>query len=118
MNAGERDQQKWKPVLRPVALQILDAHGSYRQTAHASADHARRHRLYWGAGHRLFGNCLFRNRWELAMLALRLNDLRQHSDTLQLRTGKSLTVRFVEPHDAEALQGYFRALTVRSRYNR
>jgi GNAT superfamily N-acetyltransferase len=27
-------------------------------------------------------------------------------------------VRFVEPRDADALQGYFRALTVRSRYNR
>jgi GNAT superfamily N-acetyltransferase len=52
------------------------------------------------------------------MIALRLNDLRQHSDILRLRTGKSLTVRFVESRDAEALQGYFRALTVRSRYNR
>jgi RimJ/RimL family protein N-acetyltransferase len=52
------------------------------------------------------------------MIALRLNDLRQHSDTLRLRTGKSVTVRFVEPRDAEALQAYFRALTVRSRYNR
>jgi GNAT superfamily N-acetyltransferase len=52
------------------------------------------------------------------MTALRLNDLRQHSDSLPLRSGKSLTVRFVEPRDGEALQGYFRALTVRSRYNR
>ena len=52
------------------------------------------------------------------MTALRFNDLRQHSDILRLRNGKSLTVRFVEPRDAEALQGYFRALTVRSRYNR
>jgi RimJ/RimL family protein N-acetyltransferase len=52
------------------------------------------------------------------MIALRLNDLRQHSDTLRLRTGKSLSVRFVEPRDAEALQAYFRSLTVRSRYNR
>jgi GNAT superfamily N-acetyltransferase len=52
------------------------------------------------------------------MIALRLNDLRQHSDILRLRNGKSLTVRFVEPRDAEALQGYFRSLTVRSRYNR
>jgi GNAT superfamily N-acetyltransferase len=52
------------------------------------------------------------------MAALRLNDLRQHSDVLRLRTGKSLTVRFVEPRDAEALQAYFRSLTVRSRYNR
>jgi GNAT superfamily N-acetyltransferase len=52
------------------------------------------------------------------MIAVRFNDLRQHSDILRLRNGKSLTVRFVEPRDAEALQGYFRALTVRSRYNR
>jgi RimJ/RimL family protein N-acetyltransferase len=52
------------------------------------------------------------------MIALRLNDLRQHQDILRLRTGKSLTVRFVEPRDADALQGYFRSLTTRSRYNR
>jgi GNAT superfamily N-acetyltransferase len=52
------------------------------------------------------------------MTALRLNDLWQHSDILQLPGGKSLTVRFVEPQDADALQGYFRSLTVRSRYNR
>jgi GNAT superfamily N-acetyltransferase len=52
------------------------------------------------------------------MIALRLNDLRQHSDVLRLRTGKSVTVRFVEPRDSEALQGYFRSLSVRSRYNR
>jgi GNAT superfamily N-acetyltransferase len=52
------------------------------------------------------------------MTTLRLNDLRQHSDRLRLRSGESLTVRFVEPRDGEALQGYFRALTVRSRYNR
>lgn len=52
------------------------------------------------------------------MTALRLDDLRQHSDILRLRDGKPLMVRFVEPRDADALQGYFRALTVRSRYNR
>ena len=52
------------------------------------------------------------------MTALRLNDLRQHSDILRLRTGKPLTVRFVEPQEADALQGYFRSLSVRSRYNR
>jgi GNAT superfamily N-acetyltransferase len=52
------------------------------------------------------------------MTALRFDDLRQHSDVLRLRSGKSLTVRFVEPRDAEALQGFFRSLTVRSRYNR
>ena len=52
------------------------------------------------------------------MTALRLNDLRQHSDILRLRTGKSVTVRFVEPQDAEVLQAYFRSLSTRSRYNR
>lgn len=52
------------------------------------------------------------------MTTLRLNELGQHSDILRLRNGQSLTVRFVEPRDADALQGYFRALTVRSRYNR
>jgi RimJ/RimL family protein N-acetyltransferase len=35
-----------------------------------------------------------------------------------LRNGRSLTVRFVEPKDAEALQNYFRSLSVGSRYNR
>ena len=52
------------------------------------------------------------------MIALRPNDLRQHSDILRLPSGKSVTVRFVEPDDADALQGYFRSLTTRSRYNR
>src|SRR6476659_7825368 len=54
----------------------------------------------------------------LPMVALRLNDLRQHFDILRLRSGGSLTVRFVEPRDAGSLQGYFRSLSVRSRYNR
>ncbi len=52
------------------------------------------------------------------MTTLRFDNLRQHSDILRLRTGNSLTVRFVEPRDADALQNYFRALSVRSRYNR
>jgi RimJ/RimL family protein N-acetyltransferase len=52
------------------------------------------------------------------MTALRLDDLRQHSDVLRLRSGETLAVRFVEPRDAEALQAYFRALSIRSRYNR
>src|SRR6266436_9624293 len=55
---------------------------------------------------------------EPAMIALRFNDLRQHSDVLRSRSGKPLTVRFVEPRDADALQGYFRSLSVGSRYNR
>jgi GNAT superfamily N-acetyltransferase len=52
------------------------------------------------------------------MIAIRLNDLKQYSDVLLTRSGKPLTVRFAEPLDAEALQDYFRALSVRSRYNR
>ena len=52
------------------------------------------------------------------MMAPGLDDLRQHSDNLRLRTGKSLMLRFVEPQDAEILQAYFRSLSVRSRYNR
>jgi RimJ/RimL family protein N-acetyltransferase len=55
---------------------------------------------------------------EHAMTTLRFDNLRQHSDILRLRSGKSLTVRFVEPGDADALQDYFRSLSVRSRYNR
>jgi GNAT superfamily N-acetyltransferase len=54
----------------------------------------------------------------LAMTTLVLNQLRQHSDILRLRSGQSLVVRFVEPRDASALQDYFRSLSVRSRYNR
>ena len=52
------------------------------------------------------------------MTTFRLDDLRQHSDVLRLGSGKPVTVRFVEPGDAEALQAYFRSLTTRSRYNR
>jgi GNAT superfamily N-acetyltransferase len=52
------------------------------------------------------------------MAALRLDELRQHTDVLRLPGGQTLALRFVEPHDAEALQGYFRSLSVRSRYNR
>ncbi len=52
------------------------------------------------------------------MTALRFDDLRQYSDVLRLRSGKSLKVRFVEPGDAGALQAYIRSLTTRSRYNR
>ena len=52
------------------------------------------------------------------MIAIRLNELKQYSDVLPLRSGKSVMVRFVEPRDGEALQAYFRSLSVRSRYNR
>ncbi len=52
------------------------------------------------------------------MTTLRIDELRQHSDVLRLRTGKPVAVRFVEPSDAEALQAYIRSLSTRSRYNR
>lgn len=52
------------------------------------------------------------------MNTLRLDDLRQYTDVLRSRRGEAVTVRFVEPRDAEALQTYFRSLTTRSRYNR
>jgi len=52
------------------------------------------------------------------MTTMRFDDLRQYSDVLRSRSGQHVTVRFVEPRDAEALQNYFRSLTIRSRYNR
>ena len=52
------------------------------------------------------------------MAMLRLDDLRQHSDRLPLKSGEILTVRFVEPRDAESIQTYFRGLSQQSRYNR
>jgi len=52
------------------------------------------------------------------MTTMRFDDLRQYSDVLRARDGNAVTVRFVEPRDAEALQNYFRSLTTRSRYNR
>jgi len=52
------------------------------------------------------------------MTTMRLGDLRQYSDVLRSRHGKAVTVRFVEPRDAEALQSYFRSLSTRSRYSR
>lgn len=52
------------------------------------------------------------------MTTMRFDDLKQYSDVLRSRSGQHVTVRFVEPRDAEALQNYFRSLTVRSRYNR
>ena len=52
------------------------------------------------------------------MTMMRFDDLRRYSDLLRTRYGEVVTVRFVEPRDAEALQNYFRALTMRSRYSR
>jgi GNAT superfamily N-acetyltransferase len=51
-------------------------------------------------------------------LDLDLDQPKQYSDILRSRSGEFVTVRFVEPDDAEALQNYFRSLSVRSRYNR
>jgi RimJ/RimL family protein N-acetyltransferase len=47
-----------------------------------------------------------------------LLDHPRHTDHLRLRDGTTLTVRLVAPDDGEALQRYFRLLSVRSRYNR
>jgi RimJ/RimL family protein N-acetyltransferase len=52
------------------------------------------------------------------MTSLRLFDLKQYSDVLRSRDGTPVTVRFVEPRDAEELQNYFRSLSSRSRHNR
>ena len=38
------------------------------------------------------------------MTALRFEDLKQYSDVLRSRGGRPITVRFVEPRDAEELQ--------------
>ena len=52
------------------------------------------------------------------MTAYQLDDLRQYSDTLHLRSGLRLALRFVEPDDADALQSYIRGLSQSSRYRR
>ncbi|MBI3701074.1 MAG: N-acetyltransferase [Afipia sp.] len=45
-------------------------------------------------------------------------ELGRFTDILRLRSGKPLTVRFVAPDDADALQSYFRALSQNARYRR
>jgi GNAT superfamily N-acetyltransferase len=52
------------------------------------------------------------------MKHLNLDDLGRYSDVLLLRSGTVVTVRFVGVADAAALQGYFRGLSVRARYDR
>lgn len=47
-----------------------------------------------------------------------LNNLGRYTDVLRLRDGRALTVRFLEPRDADALQDYFRSLSQHSRYSR
>ena len=49
---------------------------------------------------------------------MRIDDFKQYSDTLRTRNGEPVTLRFLEPGDAEELQNYFRSLSTRSRYNR
>jgi GNAT superfamily N-acetyltransferase len=52
------------------------------------------------------------------MLQLNLADLDQYSDVVHTRRGEAVTLRFIMPDDAEALQAYVRRLSSRSRYNR
>jgi RimJ/RimL family protein N-acetyltransferase len=52
------------------------------------------------------------------MTALRLSEYSGHIDHLRLRNGKNLTVRFVGIDEGEALQRYFRQLSVGSRHSR
>ncbi|WP_354103125.1 GNAT family N-acetyltransferase [Bradyrhizobium sp. LB14.3] len=52
------------------------------------------------------------------MSTLRLEDLKQYSDSLRTRHGEPVNVRFVEPRDTDELQHYIRSLSTRSRYNR
>lgn len=47
-----------------------------------------------------------------------LSNLGRYTDVIRLKNGASLTVRFIEPKDADALLSYFRSLSRRSRYNR
>ena len=49
---------------------------------------------------------------------LSAHDLGRYTDVLRLPSGKSLSVRFVAPDDADALQSYFRSLSQNSRYRR
>lgn len=47
-----------------------------------------------------------------------LDNLGRYTDVLRLRDGRALTVRFVEPRDADALQNYFQSLSQHARYSR
>ncbi|MGA7071756.1 N-acetyltransferase family protein [Bradyrhizobium sp.] len=52
------------------------------------------------------------------MTTLRLSEHPNHIDQLRLGDGRTLTVRLVAPDDGEALQRYFRKLSMVSRHNR
>lgn len=47
-----------------------------------------------------------------------LTNLGRYTDIVRLKTGRPLTVRFIEQTDADALMAYFRGLSRQSRYNR
>lgn len=47
-----------------------------------------------------------------------LTNLGSYTDILRLKSGRPLTVRFIERRDADALMSYFRALSRQARYNR
>lgn len=49
---------------------------------------------------------------------LSTDNLGRFTDVLRLPSGQSLSVRFVVPDDADALQSYFRSLSQNSRYRR
>jgi GNAT superfamily N-acetyltransferase len=52
------------------------------------------------------------------MAAISLLEHPRHTDHLRLHDGRTLTVRFVDADEGEALQGYFRKLSVSSRHSR
>ena len=52
------------------------------------------------------------------MAAISLLEHPRHTDRLRLRDGKTLTVRFVGVDEGEALQRYFRQLSMQSRHSR
>ena len=52
------------------------------------------------------------------MSVFQFDNLQQYSDVLRLHDGRPVTLRFVEPDDALALQNYFRGLSQRSRHSR
>jgi GNAT superfamily N-acetyltransferase len=55
---------------------------------------------------------------EAIMTAISLLERPRHTDHLRLRDGRMLTVRFIGADDGEALQRYFRNLSVGSRHSR
>jgi RimJ/RimL family protein N-acetyltransferase len=52
------------------------------------------------------------------MTAMSLLEHPHHTDRLRLRDGRTLTVRFVDVDEGEALQSYFRKLSMQSRHSR